>query len=76
MSIPLRDLLERHCGGVRGGWENLQVYTILYMSRYYISMSEYLNILLHSKIVAVHQSQSCLHLSALYDIILYAIIAS
>lgn len=25
MSIPLKDLLERHCGGVRGGWSNLQV---------------------------------------------------
>mmetsp|Transcript_4936 Transcript_4936/g.8804 ORF Transcript_4936/g.8804 Transcript_4936/m.8804 type:complete len:517 (+) Transcript_4936:143-1693(+) len=24
MSIPLKDLLEKHCGGVRGGWENLQ----------------------------------------------------
>jgi len=24
MSIPLRDLIERHCGGVRGGWDNLQ----------------------------------------------------
>jgi len=24
MSIPLQDLLERHCGGVRGGWDNLQ----------------------------------------------------
>jgi NADH dehydrogenase (ubiquinone) flavoprotein 1 len=24
MSIPMRDLLERHCGGVRGGWDNLQ----------------------------------------------------
>lgn len=24
MSIPLKDLLERHCGGVRGGWSNLQ----------------------------------------------------
>lgn len=24
MSIPLRDLIERHCGGVRGGWANLQ----------------------------------------------------
>lgn len=24
MSIDLRDLLERHCGGVRGGWDNLQ----------------------------------------------------
>lgn len=24
MSIPLRDLLEKHAGGVRGGWENLQ----------------------------------------------------
>ena len=24
MSIPLQDLLEMHCGGVRGGWDNLQ----------------------------------------------------
>lgn len=24
MSIPLKDLLEKHCGGVRGGWQNLQ----------------------------------------------------
>ncbi len=24
MSITLRDLLEKHCGGVRGGWNNLQ----------------------------------------------------
>jgi len=24
MSIPLKDLLERHCGGVRGGWKNLK----------------------------------------------------
>ncbi|MEM1345606.1 MAG: NADH-quinone oxidoreductase subunit NuoF [Pseudomonadota bacterium] len=24
MSIPLRELLERHCGGVRGGWSNLK----------------------------------------------------
>lgn len=24
MSIPMRDLLEKHCGGVRGGWNNLQ----------------------------------------------------
>ncbi|KIW73743.1 NADH-ubiquinone oxidoreductase 51 kDa subunit, mitochondrial [Phialophora macrospora] len=24
MSIPLRELLEKHCGGVRGGWDNLQ----------------------------------------------------
>lgn len=24
MSIPLRDLIEKHCGGVRGGWDNLQ----------------------------------------------------
>jgi len=24
MSIPLRELLERHCGGVEGGWDNLQ----------------------------------------------------
>lgn len=23
MSIPLRDLIEKHCGGVRGGWDNL-----------------------------------------------------
>lgn len=23
MSIPLKDLLEKHCGGVRGGWNNL-----------------------------------------------------
>lgn len=23
MSIPLRDLVEKHCGGVRGGWDNL-----------------------------------------------------
>jgi len=24
MSIPLKDLIEKHCGGVRGGWGNLQ----------------------------------------------------
>jgi NADH dehydrogenase (ubiquinone) flavoprotein 1 len=24
MSIPLRELIEKHCGGVRGGWDNLQ----------------------------------------------------
>mmetsp|Transcript_10444 Transcript_10444/g.12223 ORF Transcript_10444/g.12223 Transcript_10444/m.12223 type:complete len:464 (-) Transcript_10444:407-1798(-) len=24
MSIPLRELLEKHCGGVIGGWDNLQ----------------------------------------------------
>ncbi|MCL4187339.1 MAG: NADH-quinone oxidoreductase subunit NuoF [Rhodobacteraceae bacterium] len=24
MSIPLRELLDRHCGGVRGGWANLK----------------------------------------------------
>ncbi len=24
MSIPLKDLLEKHCGGVRGGWKNLK----------------------------------------------------
>lgn len=24
MSIPLRDLIERHCGGVKGGWNNLK----------------------------------------------------
>lgn len=23
MSIPLRDLIERHAGGVIGGWDNL-----------------------------------------------------
>jgi NADH-quinone oxidoreductase F subunit len=23
MGIPLKDLIERHCGGVRGGWNNL-----------------------------------------------------
>ena len=23
MSISLKDLIERHCGGVRGGWDNL-----------------------------------------------------
>ena len=23
MSIPLRELIETHCGGVRGGWDNL-----------------------------------------------------
>ncbi|KAJ3108503.1 NADH dehydrogenase [ubiquinone] flavoprotein 1, mitochondrial [Phlyctochytrium bullatum] len=23
MSMPLRELLEKHCGGVRGGWDNL-----------------------------------------------------
>jgi NADH-quinone oxidoreductase subunit F len=24
MSIPLKELLDRHCGGVRGGWKNLK----------------------------------------------------
>jgi len=24
MSIPFRDLIERHCGGIRGGWSNLK----------------------------------------------------
>jgi NADH-quinone oxidoreductase subunit F len=24
MSIPLRELIDTHCGGVRGGWENLK----------------------------------------------------
>jgi len=24
MSIPMRELLDRHCGGVRGGWDNLK----------------------------------------------------
>lgn len=24
MSISLKELLEKHCGGVRGGWSNLQ----------------------------------------------------
>ncbi|MET0586943.1 MAG: NADH-quinone oxidoreductase subunit NuoF [Novosphingobium sp.] len=23
MGIPFRDLIERHCGGIRGGWDNL-----------------------------------------------------
>ena len=23
MSIPFRELIDRHCGGVRGGWDNL-----------------------------------------------------
>lgn len=23
MSIPLRELIERHCGGIIGGWDNL-----------------------------------------------------
>ncbi len=23
MSVPFRELIERHCGGVRGGWDNL-----------------------------------------------------
>jgi NADH-quinone oxidoreductase subunit F len=23
MGIPLRDLIEKHCGGIRGGWDNL-----------------------------------------------------
>ena len=23
MSIPFRELIERHCGGMRGGWDNL-----------------------------------------------------
>jgi NADH:ubiquinone oxidoreductase subunit F (NADH-binding) len=24
MSISMRELIEKHCGGVRGGWSNLQ----------------------------------------------------
>ncbi|MCY4463426.1 MAG: NADH-quinone oxidoreductase subunit NuoF [Albidovulum sp.] len=24
MSIPMRELIDRHCGGVRGGWDNLK----------------------------------------------------
>src|ERR1019366_2081614 len=24
MGIPFRELIERHCGGVRGGWDNLK----------------------------------------------------
>ncbi|GBG26211.1 NADH dehydrogenase ubiquinone flavoprotein 1, mitochondrial [Hondaea fermentalgiana] len=24
MSIPFKDLIDRHCGGVRGGWDNFQ----------------------------------------------------
>ena len=23
MSLPLKDLIEKYCGGVRGGWDNL-----------------------------------------------------
>ena len=23
VSIPLKELIEKHCGGVRGGWDNL-----------------------------------------------------
>ena len=23
MSVPLKELIERHCGGVTGGWDNL-----------------------------------------------------
>ena len=23
MSMPLKEMIERHCGGVRGGWDNL-----------------------------------------------------
>ena len=24
MGIPFRELIEKHCGGVRGGWDNLK----------------------------------------------------
>jgi len=24
MSIPLKDLINKHCGGVKGGWDNLK----------------------------------------------------
>jgi len=24
MSIPLKELIDRHCGGVKGGWDNLK----------------------------------------------------
>lgn len=24
MSIPLRELIDRHCGGIKGGWDNLK----------------------------------------------------
>ena len=24
MSIPFDELIERHCGGIRGGWDNLK----------------------------------------------------
>lgn len=24
MSIPLKELIERHCGGIIGGWDNLK----------------------------------------------------
>ena len=23
MSIPLKELIDKHCGGIRGGWDNL-----------------------------------------------------
>ncbi|MFT3953116.1 MAG: SLBB domain-containing protein [Piscinibacter sp.] len=23
MGIPFRELIEKHCGGIRGGWDNL-----------------------------------------------------
>ncbi len=23
MSVPFRELIDRHCGGIRGGWDNL-----------------------------------------------------
>jgi NADH dehydrogenase (ubiquinone) flavoprotein 1 len=23
MSMPLKEMLEKHCGGIRGGWDNL-----------------------------------------------------
>ena len=31
MSISLKELLERHCGGVRGGWSNLQVRLLAFL---------------------------------------------
>ena len=36
MSISLKELLEKHCGGVRGGWANIQV-TEIHMTVLHIS---------------------------------------
>ena len=50
MSITLKELLEKHCGGVRGGWSNLQavipgkikgIYTYSDMYGFYIYICIY-----------------------------------